>query len=182
MQRQRLSRRCREMSLLLLLVVHGDAGDLFAGRVGRGQVKGPCLAVLRYLDFSGGSLFAAFLVGQLQGAFVDHFVGPRIQGGVAGAGIIFTVELAGPLGMFRLAIAAGAIGGHFDVVADGCIGHGRVFYRAGWDLRFGFVEFPCAHLWTLSERLFQQSTELRLRGAFLLSCRSPVGFDIQLVL
>lgn len=100
MRRGRLERR---NCLALFFVVYGGAGDLFAGRVVPLQGYGAGFAVGGDDDAACGEDRAVFLYGKGEGVVVGLSVGAGVSAGVvAREGVVFAVELAGPLGVAGL--------------------------------------------------------------------------------
>ena len=132
--------------LPLLLVVDGGVGEFFALGVCPGDGNGAALAIGRDNQSAGHGDFAGFLHGHLQVVIVDFPVGAHVLRGVAGDGIIFVVELAGPLVVGGLTIRVDSVDCDFDAVTGRRVDDGLVLGRAWGDLRFALVQLPGAHL------------------------------------
>ena len=100
---------------------------------------------------------------------------PRVCARIAGERVVFTVELARPLGMRWFAISASPIRSHFHAVTCRLVDHRRVFRSPVRNLRFGFVEFPGAHVWVIGKTHAcpPQDTVLWFISGSLLSSLSP---------
>ena len=103
----------------LLLVVHRNAGDLLAGRIGCRGGQGAALTVGSHHDVARGRDLSALFVGDRQVMVGDLSVGPLVGRGIASDGVVLAVELARPLAVDRLAVFVGAVGGDFDAVTRG---------------------------------------------------------------
>src|SRR6516162_7114556 len=91
-------------SVLLLLVVHHLALELFAVRIGSAHRDSAGLAIGRHNNATADRNLSIFLGGHLQRAVINLLVRPRVHIWVAGDGIVFAVELARPLVVRRVTV------------------------------------------------------------------------------
>src|SRR5271165_817810 len=128
----------RSFRLVLLLVVHRRIAHFLA--VSAGSVGGyrAAFAVGRGHDGSTQDDLIAALDSDFHHVVIHFNVRPGSLVRVAGNGIIFTVEFAGPLGVSWLTVKADAVNRDFHAVARSFVRDHCAFRRARAKLRFGF--------------------------------------------
>src|SRR5207248_282055 len=114
-------------------------------RIGACDGDSAALAIGGDNQSAGHGNFSGFFYGHLQVVVVDFPVGAHVLRGVARDGIIFVVELAGPLVVGRFTVRVDPVDGDFHAVTGRRVDDGLVLGGARGNLRFALVQLPGAH-------------------------------------